>query len=135
ATVDDIVAVDPTAVVLAVGARPTPAPIPLPSGALTLLDALETDVEPAGRVVIYSVSDKIDVRSVADRFGAAGARVTLATPHGMVASGVDDATQPAILSRLAAHEVEVLPFVTLMSADDAVTVASIFDGRPKVLDR
>jgi 2,4-dienoyl-CoA reductase-like NADH-dependent reductase (Old Yellow Enzyme family) len=129
ATAADVAAFDPAAVVLAVGAAPAAAPFALRPDALTLLDALDRDYSPIERVVIYSVSDRIDVLSVADRFASDGARVTLATPHGTVGTGVDDATRPEILGRLAAHDVTIVPSVSLVAGLDEIVVASVFDGR------
>jgi 2,4-dienoyl-CoA reductase-like NADH-dependent reductase (Old Yellow Enzyme family) len=140
ATADDVLAVNPGAVVLATGSSPA---IPPEAAGVAVPYATDVDlldgrvaVELGVRVLVYDREGKIRGGSIANFAAEAGAsQVELATPLFTVCEDLDETQKPAMYRRLAKNGVVLSPNQLLIGTQNGrLLLRNVWSGRERIVD-
>jgi len=140
ATADDVLAMNPGAVVLATGSRPA---IPPEADGVEVPCATDVDlldgriaVEPGVRVLVYDREGKIRGGSIANFAAEVGAsHVELATPLFAVCEDLDETQKPAMYRRLAKSGVVLSPNQLLIgNRNGRLLLRDVWSDRERIVD-
>jgi pyruvate/2-oxoglutarate dehydrogenase complex dihydrolipoamide dehydrogenase (E3) component len=136
ADVPAVRALEPDAVVVAMGSRPElPADLPRGGGPLVHVeDVVSGAARVGGRVLLVDLDGHLRGAGAADLLAGWGHRVVIASPQLYVGQGIDMKTLYPLQRRLREQEVELLPSTRFAGWDAGRPVlADVFTGRTRVL--
>lgn len=136
ASADDVLGLEPDAVVVATGSVPRPLPATVAPGAIVVdVRAAMEGAALGRRVVVYSEDPLTAGPTCADLLASRGHEVVVVAPQYVVGEMIDDTVKPIILRRLLEAGVTLLPLHRAVAYEAGrVLVQHVLTGRQQVLE-